>query len=57
MRTYSWDVETFATNSEAISLLDPQREEMDRRLDDLDHEGPTGIPCDDVLHRIRNREL
>ena len=40
---------------EAVSLTSAQREELDRRLDELDREGPIGIPWDDVLKRIRAR--
>ena len=38
---------------EAIPLTEAQREELDRRLDELDREGPVGIPCEEVLRRIR----
>jgi putative addiction module component (TIGR02574 family) len=40
---------------EALPLTPAQRVELDRRLDDLDAEGPVGIPWDEVLSRIRNR--
>jgi putative addiction module component (TIGR02574 family) len=45
-----WD--SLAANPEAIPLTDAQREELDRRLDDLDREGPDGIPADVVLRRL-----
>lgn len=48
-----WD--SLTTTPEAIPLTDAQREELDRRLDDLEAEGPAGIPWDEVLSRIRNR--
>ncbi len=48
-----WD--SLAATPEAIPLTEAQREELDRRLDDLDAEGPVGIPWDDVLSRIRTR--
>ncbi len=35
-----------------VPLTAGQREELDRRLDDLDREGPRGIPWDDVLDRL-----
>jgi len=35
-----WD--SLSATPEAIPLTDAQREELDRRLDDLDREGPTG---------------
>jgi putative addiction module component (TIGR02574 family) len=33
-----------------------QREELDRRLDDLDREGPTGIPWEEVTRRIMKEQ-
>jgi putative addiction module component (TIGR02574 family) len=49
-----WD--SLSATPESIPLTDAQREELDRRLDDLDREGPVGIPWNEVLQRIRNRE-
>jgi putative addiction module component (TIGR02574 family) len=46
-----WD--TLAARPEAIPLTAAQRAELDRRLDDLEREGPVGIPWDEVLGRIR----
>jgi putative addiction module component (TIGR02574 family) len=48
-----WD--SLAAAPEAIPLTEAQRDELDRRLDDLEREGPVGIPWDDVLSRIRSR--
>jgi len=48
-----WD--SLATEPEMIPLTQAQLAELDRRLDDLDREGPVGIPWDDVLDRIRSR--
>ena len=48
-----WD--SLAAVPEALPLTPVQRVELDRRLDDLDAEGPVGIPWDEVLSRIRNR--
>ena len=48
-----WD--SLAAGSEALPLTPGQRVELDRRLDDLDAEGPVGIPWDEVLSRIRSR--
>lgn len=48
-----WD--SLSATPEAVPLTTAQREELDRRLDELDREGPTGIPWEDVLQRIRNR--
>ena len=39
----------------AIELTAAQREELDRRLDDLDAEGPTGIPWEEVQRRVSGR--
>jgi len=49
--------ESLATTPEAIPLTNAQREELDRRLDELDRDGQIGIPWDEVLHRIRRRTL
>jgi putative addiction module component (TIGR02574 family) len=46
-----WD--SLSSNPETIPLTDAQREELDRRLDEIEREGPTGIPVDDVLNRLR----
>ena len=48
-----WD--SLATEPAQIRLTDAQHAELDRRLDDLDREGPVGIPWDEVLGRIRDR--
>ena len=48
-----WD--SLAAKPEGIPLTDAQRAELDRRLDELDGEGPVGIPWDEVLSRIRIR--
>jgi putative addiction module component (TIGR02574 family) len=36
--------ESLRVAPERIPLSNAQREELDRRLDDLDRDGPTGIP-------------
>lgn len=41
----------------AVPLTIAQREELDRRLDELDREGPSGIPLDEALLHIRGRAL
>lgn len=46
-----WD--SLAATPMAIPLTEGQRAELDRRLDDLEREGPVGIPWDEVLGRIR----
>jgi putative addiction module component (TIGR02574 family) len=48
-----WD--SLAATPGAVPLTGPQRAELDRRLDDLDREGPVGIPWEEVLSRIRSR--
>ena len=48
-----WD----SLSPEAIAMTDAQTKELDRRLDELDREGPVGIPWSEVLDRIRNRAL
>jgi len=46
-----WD--SLCDTPEAVPLTEAQRAELDRRLDDLEQEGPTGIPWDEVVRRIR----
>lgn len=48
-----WD----SLSPEAVPMTDAQTKELDRRLDELDLEGPAGIPWNEVLDRIRNRAL
>jgi putative addiction module component (TIGR02574 family) len=48
-----WD--SLAATPTTIPLTEAQRAELDRRLDDLEREGPVGIPWDEVLGRIRGR--
>lgn len=47
--------ESLTATPEAIPLTSAQREELDRRLDELDRDGPVGIPWEEVLDRIRRR--
>ena len=49
--------ESLSRTPEAIPLTEAQREELDRRLNELEREreGPLGIPWDEVLGRIRGR--
>ena len=46
---------SLAETSTDVPLTDGQREELDRRLDELEREGPAGIPWEDVLDEIRGR--
>jgi putative addiction module component (TIGR02574 family) len=48
-----WD--SLAATPETIPLTASQLAELDRRLDDLEREGPVGIPWDEVLNQIRSR--
>ncbi len=48
-----WD--SLSSRAESIPLTSAQREELDRRLDDLEREGPTGLPAQAVLDRLRHR--
>ncbi len=43
--------ESLSRTPEAIPLTEAQRREIDRRLDELDREGPVGIPWEEVLRR------
>lgn len=47
--------ENLSRSPDAFLLTAAQREELDRRLDNLDREGPSGIPWDEMIHRIRSR--
>jgi len=42
-----WD--SLSSTPEAIPFTEAQRTELDRRLDELDREGPSGIPAEVVL--------
>jgi putative addiction module component (TIGR02574 family) len=43
-----WD----SLTDDEVPLTAAQREELDKRLDDLEREGPRGIPWDEVLSRL-----
>jgi len=47
--------ESLSQTPEEIPLTKAQRVELDRRLDDLDRDGPVDIPWEEVLRRIRCR--
>ena len=49
--------ERLSLTPEAIPLTDGQREELDRRLDELDREGPVGTPANEVLDRLHARRV
>ena len=48
-----WD--SLSARPDAVPMTKPQREELDRRLDELDREGSGGIPWEEVQRRIKNR--
>ena len=43
-----WD----SLSDDDVPLTDVQRHELDRRLDALDHEGPVGIPWEQVYDEL-----
>lgn len=47
--------ESLSQTADAIPLTSAQREELDRRLNDLERESPVGIPWEDVLRQVRRR--
>ncbi|HEY5089368.1 MAG TPA: addiction module protein [Polyangia bacterium] len=47
--------ESLGRDPHALPLSSGQRAELDRRLDDLENEGPVGIQWDEVVAQIRAR--
>ena len=47
--------ESLSEKPGAVPLTNAQRQELDRRLDDLERSGPEGIPWEEVLQQIRTR--
>ena len=45
--------ESLYETPQAIPLTEAQREELDRRLDEADRDGPDDIPWEEVLRRLR----
>jgi len=45
--------ESLGRDPEAFPLTDSQKEELDRRLDELEAEGPTGLTWDEVVAQAR----
>ena len=41
--------------ADTIPLTTAQRAELDRRLDEVDRNGPSGISWDEVLRRLRSK--
>jgi putative addiction module component (TIGR02574 family) len=48
-----WD--SLGRDPEALPLTDEQTRELDRRLDELEREGPTGLTWDEALKQIRSK--
>jgi len=48
-----WD--SISADPSSVPLTDAQREELDRRLDDLESDGPTGLLADEVLAKLNRR--
>jgi putative addiction module component (TIGR02574 family) len=48
--------ESLSSDPESIPFTAAQRAELDRRLDELDRDGPTGIPAEEVLGRLRRTQ-
>ena len=40
---------------QSVPLAKDQREELDRRLDELENDGPSGIAWDEVVRQIKRR--
>jgi putative addiction module component (TIGR02574 family) len=52
--------ESLYETPQAVPLTEAQRQELDRRIEEFDNEGPAGAPragapLDEVLERIRTR--
>jgi putative addiction module component (TIGR02574 family) len=45
--------ESLSANPQSVPLTVAQREELDRRLDEMEADGGDGIPWEQVLNRIR----
>ena len=48
-----WD--SLAATPESVPVTPAQLRELDRRLDELDRDGPVGIRWDDVLRKLRGQ--
>ena len=47
--------ESLSQDPSGVPVTQAQRDELDRRLDELEADGAVGIPWDEVLTRIRER--
>jgi len=48
-----WD--SLTTDPDELVLTDAQRDEIDRRIDELERDTVRGIPWEEVLEKIRRR--
>jgi putative addiction module component (TIGR02574 family) len=48
-----WD--SLGRDPEALPLTEEQKRELDRRLDELEREGPTGLTWDEAVEQIRSK--
>jgi len=46
-----WD----SLEADDVPVTEPQKAELDRRIEKMDRDGERGIPWEDVLERIRGR--
>ncbi len=49
------DEESLGQDPEVLPLTKAQREELERRLDELEGEGPIGLSWDEVLAQVHSR--
>ena len=49
-----WD--SLSAQPDALALTDAQREELDRRIDEMDRDGTLGEPWRDVLKSTREQK-
>ncbi len=47
--------ESLGRDPQVLPLTEAHRQELDRRLDDLEGEGPVGIAWDELVDQIRSR--
>lgn len=47
--------ESFEAHPESLPLTDSQREELDRRIEDMERDGSIGIPREEVVRRIKSK--
>jgi len=47
--------ESLCRTPDAVPLTTAQREELDRRLDDLERDGPVGVSREEVMRKIHTK--